>query len=62
MWEGDIAEYKTCEPCADLYAALPCVMHGDLHEQYANYLDDIGVNEAWSKSGKVLNNHKERKI
>ena len=60
MWEGFIGEYKTCEPCADLYAALPCVMHGDLHEQYANYLDDAGIDAAWSKSGDVLTKHKNR--
>jgi hypothetical protein len=35
-------------------------MHGDLHEQYANYLDDAGIDAAWSKSGDVLTKHKNR--
>lgn len=52
VWNGDAKVYRTCERCADLQDNLTaidwCIEHGELKENYQQYLDYSGSNKsAW---------------
>jgi len=45
VWDGEFSTFKTCERCADLRDSLVgdggCVSHGNLKDEYSEYLSGL---------------------